>query len=197
MDVLEQVKVVRLGPTRSQKECADDLLLHEIVGCAPKIFRFAASRVGPDQAEDVTSETLASAWASRARFERRTDKSVDLWLFGIANNMLRRHKHSEARWIEMRGATGRMLDETTGEWDGLHGAEERSDAQQCSTRLAKAVNGLPRRERDPLLLFAIQELTYEQIAVALGIPVGTVRSRISRGRNRVAKQLARRGLHDV
>jgi RNA polymerase sigma-70 factor (ECF subfamily) len=65
----------------------------------------------------------------------------------------------------------------------------RADAEQKRNAIASAVNALPRRERDPLLMHVLGGLSYDQIAIASNIPIGTVRSRISRARNRVATSI--------
>src|SRR5207247_1254633 len=89
----------------------------------------------------------------------------------FAANRARRHWRSERRRFD---AYARSLSPVAGEPSAALGVE-----------LVAALKRLPRREREPLLLLAWADLTYEQIAFALGLPVGTVRSRISRGRARL------------
>ena len=67
---------------------------------------------------------------------------------------------------------------------------DRLDAEQRLTRLAPAIADLPRRDRDTLLLYAWAELDYEGVATALGVPVGTVRSRLNRVRRKLAAAAA-------
>jgi len=77
---------------------------------------------------------------------------------------------------------GRAADETSETVD-------RIDAHVARERIARALSKLPRRERDPLLLHVLQGMKYDDIARALDVPVGTVRSRISRGRARIAAKI--------
>jgi RNA polymerase sigma-70 factor (ECF subfamily) len=97
----------------------------------------------------------------RIAFERRSAFEQDRdsarpWLYGIAANVVAKHHRSEARRFR---AMARVMD---------------------------AIGTLPEAERQVLLLFAWEELSYDEIALALGVPVGTVRSRLSRARARLA-----------
>jgi RNA polymerase sigma-70 factor (ECF subfamily) len=115
--------------------------------------------------------------------------AVAPWLYGIATNLLRRSRRQELRGYRALAASGR---------DPLHSgivegvaerAAERVDADRLSRPLAAALAGMPARERDVLLLFAWANLGYAEIAQALDIPVGTVRSRLSRARARLRAAL--------
>lgn len=134
------------------------------------VHAYAQRRVGPDLADEVAAETFTRAFDQRRRYDRSRDEARP-WLLGIAANLLRRHWRSERRRLD---AYARST--SAGAADVL--PPVRAD-------LAAAVKRLPRREREPLLLLAWADLSYEEIGVALGIPVGTVRSRISRARARL------------
>jgi RNA polymerase sigma-70 factor (ECF subfamily) len=74
--------------------------------------------------------------------------------------------------------------------DGFDGVEERADAAALRRPLASGLAGLPKEELETLLLYAWAELTYAEIAKALAVPVGTVRSRLNRVRGRLREHLA-------
>jgi RNA polymerase sigma factor (sigma-70 family) len=129
------------------------------------VYAYAARRVGEPLGEEVAAETFARAFAVRARYDDRGD--VLPWLMGIASNLLRRHWRSERRRLN---AYARSL-----------GPEACEDPQSAREAI-EAVARLPRRQREVVLLHVWADLSYEQIARALDIPVGTVRSRLHRAR---------------
>ena len=135
------------------------------------IHGYAQRRVGPDLADEIAAETFTRAFDRRRRYDTAR-KDARPWLLGIAANLMRRHWRSERRRLE---AYARSAQHEQGELSGPIAAE-----------LAAALKALPRREREPLILFAWADLSYDEIAVALGLPLGTVRSRISRARGRLS-----------
>jgi RNA polymerase sigma factor (sigma-70 family) len=143
------------------------------------VHGYARRRLGRSLAEEIASETFIRAFDRRASFDlSRVDARP--WLFGIAANLMRRHWRSERRRL---AALERIESETI---EGL-APDDRAD-------LVSALDALPAREREALLLYALAELTYEEIAHALDVPTGTVRSRLSRARDRIRKQLAPEGV---
>jgi len=75
-------------------------------------------------------------------------------------------------------------------FDAFEGADERLDALNMRPELAGALAGLPKEELETLLLYAWAELSYAEIAEALAVPLGTVRSRLHRARARIREPLA-------
>jgi RNA polymerase sigma-70 factor (ECF subfamily) len=146
------------------------------------LLRFLARRVDPAEAEDLLGEVFRIAFERRSAFERDR-ASARPWLYGIAANVVAKHHRSEARRFRAmaRVPAGRPLDE-----DPAERAVAAADAGARWTRVMDAIGALPEAERQVLLLFAWEELSYEEIALALGVPMGTVRSRLSRGRARLA-----------
>lgn len=144
---------------------------------------FAARRVGSDAAEDVLSETFLVAFRRRAAFDPAWD-SAKPWLLGIASRLMKKHRGREAaQWRSFVAAAGR--EDHIAE-DASEAAAERADAEASVRALAPRIAALARRDRDTLLLYAWGDLTYQEIGRALGIPTGTVRSRL----NRVRRQLS-------
>jgi RNA polymerase sigma-70 factor (ECF subfamily) len=138
------------------------------------LYGYARRRVGPDLAEEVATETFVRA------FDRRRTFDVDRgdarpWLHGIAANLLRRHWRTERRRLEAYARMG-VSDETS------------ADAA-VRVEVVSALDSLSRDERETLFLFAVADLSYEEIADALQIPVGTVRSRLARARGRIRRHL--------
>ncbi|MGH2718165.1 MAG: RNA polymerase sigma factor [Actinomycetota bacterium] len=148
------------------------------------IARYLTRRVGAGLAEDLAAEVFAVAFASRGRYDvARTDARP--WLFGIAANLLRHHHRSERRqWLAYARTGIDPLDD-----GGLDRAADRVDATASAPLLARALAAMPARDREALLLFVWAELSYDEVAHALGIPVGTVRSRLSRARYRLRREL--------
>jgi len=149
---------------------------------------FAARRVGSDAADDVLSETMLVAFRRRRDYDLSWE-SARPWLLGIASRVIKKHRAAEARqWRSLEASASRGDHVSDGAIDR---AGERADASAAVRALAPRIAALSARDRETLLLYAWGDLTYEQVAVALDVPVGTVRSRL----NRVRKKLAPPGSH--
>lgn len=148
------------------------------------LFRFCQSRAG-SAGEDIAAETFRVAFDRRRRYDARYSDARP-WLFGIATNLLRDH-FRKARREEHKLARSATLAVVPQADDELNELER----QLLGPQLAQALQGLPAADRDALLLLAWADLDYEQIAQALEVQVGTVRSRIYRARQRVREHLDR------
>lgn len=152
------------------------------------IGAFAARRVGSHAAEDVLSETMLVAFRKRSDFDVAWE-SAKPWLLGIASRVIKKHRADEARqWRSFEASASRGEHTCDGATDA---ADDRADASAAVRALAPRIAALAARDRDTLLLYAWGDLTYEEVAVALSVPVGTVRSRL----NRVRRKLAPPGSH--
>ncbi|WP_433511521.1 RNA polymerase sigma factor [Nonomuraea sp. CA-143628] len=147
-----------------------------------EIHRYVARRLGVEMAEDLVAETFLAAFRQRHKYDpERPDARP--WLYGIATIALREHRRAEVR-------RNRVLARTP-----AHGAVESFDersaarvtAERLQPKLAAVLAKLPAADRDLLLLIAWAELTYEEAAQALGVPIGTVRSRLHRIRKKVRR----------
>lgn len=148
---------------------------------APAVHAFCLRRTAdPAAADDLTSIVFLEAWRRRANVRIEPD-AVRAWLLGVAVNSLRSHWRSRRRHA---AALARLRVERA-ELDEIDRAAERLDAAARLRAARDALAGLRREERDVLTLIAWGELDYEGVAMALGIPVGTVRSRLSRARRRL------------
>jgi len=143
------------------------------------IHRFVHRRVGRHLADDIAAETFAEAFRRRDTYDGRPDARP--WLFGIAANLLRKHHRTERRELFAYARTG--VDRVA--HAEFVDADDRMDAAAMERSIALALSALRDADRDVLLLFAWADLSYEEIARALRIPVGTVRSRLSRSRRKL------------
>lgn len=151
------------------------------------VYGYLARRVGAQLAEELAAEAFTQAFRQRGRFDPAREDARP-WLFGIAANLVRRHHRDERRRLMAYARTGLdpvVLDETDE-------VDSRTDADAIGRQLALALASLRSSEREVLLLYAWAEFSYQEIAEALGMPVGTVRSRLSRARRRLRGLLFRR-----
>ncbi len=136
-------------------------------------------------AEDATATVFLEAWRGRGRVSAYDDSALP-WLYGIANNVCRNLARTSRRHLH---AVGRMPTEGTAP-DPADLVADQVDSERRMAAVLAAIRRLPRREQDVLALVAWTGLSYEQAAAALDVPVGTVRSRLSRARQRLATSLA-------
>jgi RNA polymerase sigma factor (sigma-70 family) len=150
----------------------------------PDIYRYIAGRLGRDVADDIAADTFVVALRRRHSFDPARG-GVRPWLFGIATKLVAQHRRQETRRYRALGRVG--VEEVT------DGHETRVvnwvTAEGLQPRLAKAIAALSKGDRDVLLLNALCDLTHREIAQALGIPYGTVGSRLSRARVKVRSAL--------
>jgi RNA polymerase sigma factor (sigma-70 family) len=150
------------------------------------IHGYLRRRLDRQLADELASQTFLVAFDGRAKFDRRRPDSRP-WLFGIATNLARNHRRREIR--ELRAMAELRPDPSPG-FDGI---EARVDAERLRGALAEGLAGLPAEEADVLLLLIWAELGQGEIAEALGVPPGTVKSRLSRARGRLQAGLATAG----
>jgi RNA polymerase sigma factor (sigma-70 family) len=152
------------------------------------VHRYLARRLGSDLADELAAEVFTVAFAKRRRYDR-SHPDARPWLLGIATHLARHHWRREERELRAYARTGR--DPAAPAAD--EGAAGRADSAAAGPALAAALAALPREERDVLLLYAWEELGYPEIATALQIAPGTVKSRLHRARRRVRHSLAAAG----
>lgn len=178
---------------------ADDFLIRASLS-APESFTpiferhfdvvrgYIARRVGVGVADDIAAETFVVAFGQRARFDAAAG-SARAWLLGIATNLLRRHHRQEARALRAWARTG--VDPLLS--DHADAVVSRVDASEQMRQLAGKLAQLSPRDRDTLLLLAWSGLSQDEVAAALGVPVGTVRSRLHRIRGQLRTSLPSSG----
>ncbi|SEU35347.1 RNA polymerase sigma-70 factor, ECF subfamily [Nonomuraea wenchangensis] len=149
-----------------------------------EIRGYISRRLDLDIAEDLAAETFLIAFRRRDGFDA-TKGGVKPWLYGIATKLIGRHRRAELRRYRALARSGPPPDE-----DGHdQRVVDRVAARVTVQRLAAALAGLSRGERDVVLLVAYGELTYDEVAAALGIAYGTVASRLSRARTKLRDTL--------
>ncbi len=151
---------------------------------ARQVHRYVSRRLGTQLADDIVGETFLVAFRRRETYDPERTLARP-WLYGIATTLVARHRRSEERFLRALQRTGTdPLPEPMAETVVRRvaaGAQERA--------LGGALARLPRGDRDVLLLVAWADLSYEETAQTLGIPLGTVRSRLHRARRRLREAL--------
>lgn len=151
---------------------------------ADAIFNYCYRRTANrSDAEDLLSAVFLAAWRNRRRMPAGRELP---WLYGIATNVIRNHRRTQWRLERLRLRLAREPDPSAG-------GEETHDGQL--ELLLHGLDKLRPAERDAFILCAWQGLSYEDTARALGVPVGTVRSTLSRARQKL-RELSREAGHE-
>lgn len=144
---------------------------------AKLIYNYCFRRIGNRAtAQDLLSIVFLEAWRRRDK-ELPSDKVLP-WLYGIATNVVRHQRRSERRFASAL----RRLPKVGAEPDFAAAVAERLDYERQAGQALALIRRLPEGERDVIVLCVGMELSYEDAAIALGLPIGTVRSRLSRAR---------------
>lgn len=156
-----------------------------------RLVRFVSRRIGDaDEAEDLAQQALAEAARGMSQF--RGESQLSTWLFAIAMNLVRQH------WARAPQRARLVLDDE--EVESASPADEadpehRVAMAQLVRLLEREMDGLMPEMREVLLLVTMDELSYEDAAERLQVPVGTVRSRVSRARSHLRRRMGAAGAH--
>jgi RNA polymerase sigma-70 factor (ECF subfamily) len=208
---------VRMAPVRSAMATAhhpthtgerdwpgDDIALHrflagDVLGFeqivryySAMVFSLAARLVGPTEAEDVVQETFLRAYHGLGKF--RGESSLKTWLYAIALNRARARMGTLGR-LRAMFVPGRTreddpfasLDDAA---DPAASPEENAVLKDRRGRLRAAIRALPEEFRAAVILRDLEGLSYEEVAEVLGVPIGTIRSRLARGRALLKEKLS-------
>lgn len=146
----------------------------EIVACIPALRRYARGLTGnKDSADDLVQDTLERAWRRIARWQRRGD--LRAWLFSILHN----------RFIDLVRSARATPEESSGEAEVTLPIRPTQNDMLEIRDLDAALARIPPDQREVLLLVAVEQMKYEEVALTLEIPLGTVMSRLSRARERL------------
>jgi len=144
-----------------------------MVACIPRLRRYARALVGEHAAaDDLVQDTFERAWARRRTWRR--DGDMRAWLFGIMHNL----------YVDQRRRKGRAASTLSDAGVDLPVRPTQTDNLEIRD-LGAALALLSAEQREIMLLVALEDMPYDQIAVTLGIPTGTVMSRLSRGREKL------------
>lgn len=149
-----------------------------------EMHRYLARRVGGEAADDLAAEVFLAAFSQRGRYDADRDCARP-WLYGIATNLVGAHRRQEARYLRAMARAGGQPG-----WQGeAERAADRVSAAAARPALTAAIAALAPGDRDVLLLVALAQLGYPEVAQALGIPEGTVASRLNRARRQLRASL--------
>jgi RNA polymerase sigma factor (sigma-70 family) len=188
MGLQRDAEVTESGtPDDRPVESVDDLVAEYF----EPIYAYLARRVGRDLADDLAAEVFVRALARRSSFDPELG-TWRMWLFGIATNLVAKHRRAEVRRLTAYARAGSQAS-AGGQTVPADGAIDRLDAADSLRVLAEALKAMSSRQRDALYLVGVAGLSYEETASSLGIPIGTVRSRVSRARAGLRAHLERTG----
>jgi RNA polymerase sigma factor (sigma-70 family) len=149
-----------------------------LLGELPRLRRYARALVGERAAaDDLVQDTLERAWSRLAQWRPGSD--LRAWLFSIMHNLR----------VDQLRRPSLVVQSGDGEVPEVAMRATQSDSLEVGD-LGAALERLPEEQRAVLLLVALEEMSYEEVASTLGIPVGTVMSRLARGRERLRLILA-------
>ncbi len=158
-----------------------DAFGEELIALLPNLRRFALSLCrSRDVADDLVQITCEKALANRAKFEPGT--RLDAWLFRILRNAwIDRGRRSQTEGVQV-------------DIDDTHDLASKEGAAVPENRLmldatAKAIATLPDDQREVLVLVCVEDLAYREVAEMLGVPIGTVMSRLARARKKLSEEL--------
>src|SRR3954470_1049131 len=153
-----------------------------------KVFNVAYKFVGKhDEAEDLTQDIFLKIFKALKTFDRRAN--FQTWIISISRNLCIDHYRSvrKERQTIARDVDSNDLQPATSD----RGPYAQAEHQDLRAQLRQALEALPLTLRTAVVLRDLQELSYQEIADRLGLPQGTVKSRINRGRIELAHQLKR------
>jgi len=186
----------KLPPQSSPEDSAavceqeDERLLRDLVHSHnARLQRFIMRHIGnSSDAEDLTQQAFVEAVRSYRSF--RGESQLSTWLYGIALNLVRNHlSRAPERRHQFVGEQA-LFDEATPE-----GSPDILVEQSQTLRLLQeSLDELPENMRQILLMVGVDELSYEEAAALLAVPIGTVRSRLSRARSALREKIQAKGL---
>lgn len=185
---IDSAAALDTSPVNPAAVVPDELFKQLVHAHQKRLYRFVVKHIGwGSDAEDITQQAFVEAAAAYASF--RGGSELSTWLYGIAMNLVRNYlSRSPHRRFQFEGEEA--LD------DSVAPDPEPSrqlDLSQTMRALQTELDALPPEMRDVLLLVAMDELSYESAALLLSIPIGTVRSRVSRARTTLRNRLEASG----
>jgi RNA polymerase sigma-70 factor (ECF subfamily) len=180
-----------VGPTdaelirRARKD--PDALAQLYVRYRPQLYAWFRARLPEVEASELTAELFAQVALSVRRFRDEAGGSAGPWLYGIAKNLLRRYHEKGRLETVARRRLGMPIRSYELESEDV---ERRLDATELRPRLAHALNGLPREQREAVELRVVDERPYDEVAAALGCTETAARIRVMRALGKLARALA-------
>jgi RNA polymerase sigma-70 factor, ECF subfamily len=177
------VKPAKATRATAARESSEAVAFGQLFGRhAQAVYTFCARRTADlTLAEDLTSITFLEAWRHRHRMPSADVGGALPWLLGVSNNVVRNTKRGQRRYRE---ALARLPAPSVAP-PAEDGAIARSVTEAGLAHARDSIAALPEREQEVVMLVLWSGLSYEEAATALAIPVGTVRSRLSRARSKL------------
>jgi RNA polymerase sigma-70 factor (ECF subfamily) len=148
-----------------------------LIACIPRLRRYARALVGDRAAaDDLVQDTVERGWRKLATWRHGSDMRA--WLFGIMHNL---HVDQRRRQVVPTDAFDEEVHEAA--------IDAQYDKALAVRDLESALRMLPSEQREVLLLVALEEMSYEEVAATLNLPIGTVMSRLSRARQKLRAQM--------
>ena len=159
-----------------QTIAADEIFRDELVALIPSLRSFARGLCGwRDMADDLAQDAMTRAWAARASY--MPGSNFRAWMFMILRNQFYTTLRKNSRMTSWDPEVAeRVLIEAPAQQNGIDVAD-----------VAKALQKLPAEQREVLLLIGANDATYEEAAEIIGCAIGTVKSRLARGRKALAR----------
>jgi RNA polymerase sigma-70 factor (ECF subfamily) len=148
-----------------------------------RVFGYVVKRVPREDASDLTGDIFLRAFRLRHKFDLSRSEALP-WLFGIATNVIGEYLRKRNRRVRIGLRPDPIQSPPVEDI-----AAERADAARAWPALESTLLSLKPRDRSVLILFALEDLSYQEISEALHIPVGTVRSRLNRARSQASELL--------
>lgn len=154
----------------------------DLIAALPRLRRYARVLTGDvNRADDLVQDTLARAWEKRSLWRAGSD--LRAWLFTIMHNI-----HINQFAARQREAAETSIDAITGSSTGWEFPVRATQADRVELfEVLGHIGRLPTEQREVLLLAAVEELRYHDVARVLGVPVGTVMSRLNRAREKLRR----------
>jgi RNA polymerase sigma factor (sigma-70 family) len=153
-----------------------------LVACIPRLRRYARALIGDRTgADDLVQDTMERGWKKLSSWQRGSDMRA--WLFGIMHNL-----HIDQ--VRRPSVATEELDDDTPMPATHHSLTDGLEMRD----LESALRTLPPEQREILLLIALEEMSYDEVAATLGLPLGTVMSRLSRARQKLRAQMEGRSV---
>jgi RNA polymerase sigma-70 factor (ECF subfamily) len=189
LDTSSWAEATLIERAQAQDEAAFDQIVRLY---ADRIYNYVRRMVGnPQDAEDITQEVFIRAYQGLSQFDGRA--SFSTWLFRIATNLCIDHKRRQSRRVQTVPYHHDESDEEEGDWEfpdtNQPSALDHLLNQELQAVVEGAIERLNPKLKTVLLLYDVEGLSYEQIAETLGIPMGTVKSRLFAAREQIRKQV--------
>jgi RNA polymerase sigma-70 factor (ECF subfamily) len=175
-----------MDSARTSQAAIEPGLRDQLLGAIPSLRAFAFSLTNSwDRTDDLVQDTLTRAWGSLDRFEQGSN--LNAWLFTILRNLFYSEHRKRKREVE--------------DPDGSYAGRLRTHSEQPShldfEDFRRALAKLNPGQREAILLVGAEGLSYEEAAAVCAVPVGTLKSRVNRARERLSKLLEVEDIHDI